>query len=70
MGFWALLCDCLCEIGCFLWWIDSGAPDEGSNSYYFGIIIHIFTVKHVFVAHHWNRLVETVLIRGHNICFY
>ena len=36
----------------------------------FGIIIQIFTSKTYFVTRHENRLVETVLMRGHNICFH
>ena len=41
------------------------------NRDYFGIIINILNVKKTyFVTHHLNRLVETVLMRGHNICFH
>ena len=36
----------------------------------FGIIFHVTPVKCILcVTHHYNRLAETVLIRGHNICF-
>ena len=33
-----------------------------------GIISHL-SIKTYFVTHHKNRLIETVLMRGHNICF-
>ena len=29
-----------------------------------------FSIKTYFVTHHYNRLFETVLMRGHNICFH
>ena len=28
-----------------------------------------FFIKTYFVTHHQNRLIETALMRGHNICF-
>ena len=28
-----------------------------------------FSIKTYFMTHHYNRLIETVLMRGHNICF-
>ena len=36
----------------------------------FGIIINIFIVKTYFVSHHKTCLIETVLMRGYNICFH
>ena len=35
-----------------------------------GIIIHISPLKTYFVVHHQNRLIETTLMMGHNICFW
>ena len=30
----------------------------------------VFSIKTYSGIHHWNHLFETVLMRGHNICFY
>ena len=35
-----------------------------------GLIFHISPLKHMFATHHYNHLLETVLMRGHNIYFH
>ena len=50
-----------------LYYLLSSAPDKKVVN--FGIIIHISLLKTYFVTPHKNRLIETVLMRDHNICF-
>ena len=44
----------------------SSTPYKRSNMDNLGIIIHIFSIKTYFVT----RLIEMILMRGHNICFH